>query len=277
MGELILCKQSIAATPFFLEDAALNVYSLEELSYYISKNTYLLNANFISAELCNWIGRELGQKELQTQLLDAIRSKAPLHIFVGLILTYDGYLTNQEIKQVIQTVASFENKSPEECQKMRADRLMENNKIVDAIYEYEHMLDEDEAKKLPREFQGDLWHNLGVAYARLFFFDEASKCFEQAYMRNHKMISMRLMLASLRCNKDEEGFQNLVDKYFIPKDAVDNIKEEVSALSRQNSIREFDMHLDEIMSTTDGTDAFDAEAKETLDQWKMEYNRLCKI
>ena len=51
MGELILCKQSIAATPFFLEDAALNVYSLEELSYYISKNTYLLNANFISTEL----------------------------------------------------------------------------------------------------------------------------------------------------------------------------------------------------------------------------------
>ncbi len=277
MGELILCKQSIAATPFFLEDAALNVYSLEELSYYISKNVYLLNSNFISVELCNWIGRELEQKELQTQLLDAIQSKAPLHIFVGLILTYNGYLTNREIKQVIQTVASFENKSPEECQKMRADRLIDNNKIVDAIYEYEYMLDEDGTKKLPREFQGDVWHNLGVAYARLFFFDEASRCFEQAYMRNHKMVSMRLMLASLRCNKNEEKFQALIDKYFIPRDVVENIKEEVSALSRQNSIREFDMQLDEDLASAQGTEIFDTRAKETLDQWKLEYNHLCKI
>ena len=32
MGELILCRQSIAANPCFIEDGALNVYSLEELS-----------------------------------------------------------------------------------------------------------------------------------------------------------------------------------------------------------------------------------------------------
>ena len=36
MGELILCRQSIAANPYFIEDGALNVYSLEELSYYIA-------------------------------------------------------------------------------------------------------------------------------------------------------------------------------------------------------------------------------------------------
>ena len=42
MGELILCRQSIAANPYFIEDGALNVYSLEELSYYIARNVYLL-------------------------------------------------------------------------------------------------------------------------------------------------------------------------------------------------------------------------------------------
>ncbi len=48
MGELILCRQSIAANPYFIEDGALNVYSLEELSYYIAHNVYLLNAEFAS-------------------------------------------------------------------------------------------------------------------------------------------------------------------------------------------------------------------------------------
>lgn len=277
MGELILCKQAIAATPFFLEDAALNIYSLEELSYYISENTYLLNQNFISVDLSNWIGRELKQKELQQQLLDAIKSKAPLHIFVGVILTYNGYLTKQEIRQVIQTIASFENKSPEECQKMRADRLLENNKIMDAIYEYEYMLDEETAKTLPREFLGDVWHNLGTAYARLFFFDEASKCFEQAYIRNHKVSSMRLMLSALRCNKDETTFLELAEKYFIPQDMLASIKEEVSVLSQQTKIKDFDRQLDEWMIQTDSGEDFRHNTKEILDKWKQDYNRLCKI
>lgn len=277
MGELILCKQTIAATPFFLEDAAINIYSLEELSYYIAGNVYLLNQNFISVDLCNWIGRELRQKELQQQLLDAIKSKAPLHIFVGVILTYNGYLTKQEVKQVIQTIASFENKSPEECQKMRADRLLENNKIMDAIYEYEHMLDEETAKSLPREFVGDVWHNLGTAYARLFFFDEASKCFEQAYIRNHKVSSMRLMLAALRCDKDEEGFLQLAEKYFIPQDMMESIKEEVSVLSQQTKIKEFDRQLDEWFLQAESEEDIKRNTKDILDKWKQEYNRLCKI
>ena len=29
--------------------------------------------------------------------------------------------------------------------------------------------------------RGNLWHNLGTAYARLFLFEEAGRCFEKAY------------------------------------------------------------------------------------------------
>ena len=32
MGELILCRQSIAANPYFIEDGALNVYSMVKRS-----------------------------------------------------------------------------------------------------------------------------------------------------------------------------------------------------------------------------------------------------
>ncbi len=277
MGELILCRQSIAANPFFLEDAAINIYSLEELSYYIQNNIYLLNAEFISIDLCNWIGRELGQKELQKQLLDAIKEKAPLHVFVGQILTYNGYLTNMEIRQILETIASFENKSPAECQKMRADRLMDKEKLVDAIYEYESMLDDAFLKNAPQEFRGDIWHNLGSAYARLFFFDEAAMCFENAYIKNHKVTSMRLMLAALRCNKNEEGFQALVDKYFIPEDVVKSVKEEVSALSRQDSIRDFDKQIDELHMMSGNRELYDAKVAEILEKWKVSYNRRCRI
>ena len=45
MGELIYCKNSIAKTPYYIEDAGLNIYSLEELSYYIYNNPYLIDTS----------------------------------------------------------------------------------------------------------------------------------------------------------------------------------------------------------------------------------------
>ena len=58
MGELILCRGPITATPYYIEEKALNVYSLEELSYYIYNNLYLINPGFMNNDLIHWIGNE---------------------------------------------------------------------------------------------------------------------------------------------------------------------------------------------------------------------------
>lgn len=55
MGELLLCNEAIAAMPYYIEGVSINVYSIEELNYYIINNTYLLDDDFMSLELCTWI------------------------------------------------------------------------------------------------------------------------------------------------------------------------------------------------------------------------------
>ena len=45
MGDLILCNQQLAAMPYYIENVSLNVYSLDELCYYI-KNTFICQALF---------------------------------------------------------------------------------------------------------------------------------------------------------------------------------------------------------------------------------------
>ena len=55
MGELILCSHPIAAMPYYIDNISLNVYSLEELCYYIENHLYLIEADFMSEELCLWI------------------------------------------------------------------------------------------------------------------------------------------------------------------------------------------------------------------------------
>ena len=53
MGELILCRMPIAGSPYYIEEKGINIYSLEELSYYIANSTYLCFYE-PSADLLDW-------------------------------------------------------------------------------------------------------------------------------------------------------------------------------------------------------------------------------
>ena len=78
MGELILCNQNMAAFPYYVEEAAIGVYSLEELSYYICHNVYLLRSDFMNEDLCNWLERELKLKDAADALREIVRKGGTL-------------------------------------------------------------------------------------------------------------------------------------------------------------------------------------------------------
>ena len=47
MGELILCSHPMAAMPYYIDLFAVNVYSLEEISYCIEKNYAFMEEDFM--------------------------------------------------------------------------------------------------------------------------------------------------------------------------------------------------------------------------------------
>ncbi len=276
MGNLILCKKPIAAVPYYIEDASMNIYSLEELCYYIAHNTYLINTDFACVELCNWIGREVGREE-EKILLEVLKAGKPLSVFINTLLNLSDYLPAGEIRNAVEIISSFENKSPIECSKIRADRLLDKEKIVDAIYEYEDILDKSDKDDVSKEFIGDIWHNLAVCYSRLFFFKEASICFEYAYQLNRKKISLEAMLCSYRCMRDEEGFNLQVAKYFVPKDLADKIKKIVTDTSTSKDITSFSDRLDKMKTDFHDEKSYEKQLGLIIERWKSEYNELCNI
>lgn len=268
MGEMIYCRCPIAATPYYIEEVSLNVYSLEELSYYIQHNVYLLNQDFMSQDLCNWIGRELGLKTLMNELQEMITEGKPLHIFVGKILMETGYLTNAEIRTLLEVIASFENKSETECRKMRADRLMEKEKYVDAIYEYDNVLDDIRGKSVAPMLQGDIWHNLGTAYARLYFFHEAIFCFEKAYLLNHREPSLSGLLFSYKCLRDNDGFESALRKFNVSLEKSEALLKRIEEVTQNQEILDFG----EVMKN----EVKEEELRHILSKWKKEYIAVCR-
>ncbi len=274
MGELIYCKNSIAKTPYYIEDAGLNIYSLEELSYYIFHNPYLIDKALMSKEFVQWLDLELEEQDAAKQLEELINGNAPLHLFVGRILNSCGYLSKAEIRQTMDLIASIENKSEEECKKIRGDRFMDQNKIVDAIYEYENIL--VESQNLSSQLVGDIYHNLGCAYARLFFFDQAISYFDLAYEKNHRQDSLKSLLYALRCNRNETQFDSYVVKYNLPADVAEKIKEEVTTVSGCDEIKSFGNQLDQLYGNASSESQLDQQFENLLNDIQNKYNSMSK-
>lgn len=275
MGELLFCNETIAAMPYYVEGISVNLYSLEELCYYIAHNTYLLERDFMCEELCTWLDKELKLVVLSDKLRDILRGEGRLSAFVEEILNSCGYCTRQEIREIREVILEMEEKSDFECSKIRADRLMEREKYLSCIYEYKRLLDSEDAKNENQRIVGNIWHNLGTAYARLFLFEEAARCYREAYGRNLNEESLKEELFAYRCMHDEAGFIRRAMENQMDDTAMQAIRNELSALSRGEGNTQFEEQLEKIAAMKEqGSNArYHLAIQEIIINWKEDYRR----
>ena len=279
MGELLYCHEPIAALPYYVEGIGMNLYSMEELSYYIMSNTFLLDNSFMCEELCTWVEKQMGLYKLAEQLRDIMRGNGLLSDFVLAILEQNGYCTMKEMQDIVFTIRQMEEKSDFECNKIRADQLMAKKKYLAGIYEYKRLLDSPDAKEASALLCGNIWHNLGTAYARLFLFEEAAKCYEEAYRLNESRESLRECLLCFRCMHDETGFMRKAMEHNIDETGMQEIRNELSIASRSEQLEQFEDHLEELAKVNGGNTKSQAktEISDIIFRWKEEYRRSCRV
>lgn len=274
MAELILCRQMLAALPYYISEASLNVYSLEELSYYIEHNVYLLDSDFMSEELCDWVDKELHLKKMAEKMREICRKSGTLTEFVTEILQESGYCSSEEIAKLETILEELENKSEFECGKMRADRYVENRRYISGIQEYRRLL--LNSGEQSEELLGNVWHNMGRAYAGLFLFQEAAACFQKAYAQNQNQESLREYLYACKCMKEDrryaEAVTDAIEKYNLSEEEIDVLAKKLTEMSRGEDICRFEEELDEafLMETSKSVIQY-------IEEWKNIYRKNCRI
>ena len=68
MSGYILCQTKKARSPYFIQNISTNIYTLEELCYYLYHNIYLVDQTIINEALCSWIAQELELPRLAAKL-----------------------------------------------------------------------------------------------------------------------------------------------------------------------------------------------------------------
>ena len=278
MEELLLCNSPVTSVPYYVEGISLNLYSLEELSYYIANNVYLLDDGFMNYGLCTWIEEEIKAKELGQTLREILEKGGRLSSFAGEILMYCGYYDKKEILEILQVIAEMEEKSDFECNKIRADRLLEKGKYYSSIYEYKRILESQEIEGQNAVLEGNVWHNLGTAYARLFLFEAAADCYKKAYALNEDPTSLRSLLMCHCCLQDDKAFLQEAKDHHMDDMELQEIKEQLFMIEDSEKMKQFEAYLNELIGWKEQGKKADYQKAlgELILKWKNDYRSISK-
>ncbi len=277
MGELLICNGMLAAMPYYIENVSLNIYSLEELCYYLQQNTYLLEPDFMSEELCSWIEQEAGNPALASRLRAFKNTGANLDAFVAAILEETGFCSREEQKRILEELQETTEKTGYECQKLRADKWMQSQKYMQAIEEYQKILRE-QTNQMPADFVGNVWHNLGTAYTKLFFWQEAAACYQKAYEWNQNQESLREWLLTYCCMQDTAGFLRIAKEYLLAEEEIDKLREDAKSAGDTEGMHEFEQVVKELFYLKKSGQQLEFEQKfqQIVTGWKNDYRRICR-
>ncbi len=160
---------------------------IEELCYLIRENAVLLDQEFMSKALVDWIRLECALPGLADALLPMVQKSGTLSGFAGTILEYAGLYDEEEIRETIRVLQSGAGLSGIEKHKQQMDSLVRSKKYRLAIRGYQSLIRKWEEIRTNDESQlpaihvlAGMYHNMGVAYAGLMNYHMAAEAFHHA-------------------------------------------------------------------------------------------------
>lgn len=275
MGKLIQCSSPLALTPYHFRLTDTNVYSMEEVCYYIWHNIYMIQEEVFDREFVMWIEKELHMEETSHKLACLIQDHKNLKDIVVTICCSCDYYDEEEINALIRLMDEIEQMPAYARKKHKGDTYLDCHSYEKALEEYEKVFESDEILHAEKEAYGSIFHNMGVAYSNLAEFRKAAEYFLKAYEQNKKDASLSQGLFALRLSKDVEGYKKaLVDFDVSPEKQLQWEKEYTQVTSQSSQCREALKieKLRNVMKSGNVAEYYDKVHKYVLD-WKNEYRK----
>lgn len=266
MAGLILCRSEEASKPYYMPSLGIFISSVEELAYAIYNNVYLLSSDFLDDELIRFLKEETKDTWLAGELKFLREKNAGLREITVTILLYVDYYTKKEVDDFRGLIDHLGTLTHEEKVKRRGDNFLVNEKYESAIKNYIMILNE-EHHSMKDDFYGNVFHNIAVCYARLFFFEHASECFKMAYDLNGSQESLESYIATASL----AGVR-------IPEEEVDGalkakVEARMEALSKEVFDRKEYIRIGQIhgLKNSGKYTEYQDQLKNVFDTWKSEY------
>lgn len=275
MSSLILCNTVKAENPFYFELTGTNIYTIEELCYYIYNNIYIITEEIFDDDLVFWLREELEMAELSEKISDMLLHKNSLKDIVVTIFCSADYYIEKEIKSLIEIMDSLEGMPILLRRKMKADNYMKYKNFSLALKEYESILKSPKINELDSEDLGNIIHNLGIVRMNVSSFSAAAECFKDAYAKNNNKESLIHYLCALKLDKRDEEYEDALLNYNVKNDTIIDIEERFLRLGREAKSSSKYIMVDRLINLKhEGrvNEYYEAIDK-MIGDWKLDYKR----
>lgn len=204
MENVILCSGSYAKNPYSIENSGISIYSVEELCYFLYKHAFVLQEDFFTDELVQWIEEECELTEWAEQLRMFQKQDADFVEYLEFLFCNTGFYGEQEIENVKKVLSKAHHLSLYEKKKLRADAFLKRGRIAVAAQEYEKLLSDIEQKD--EKVRACLYHNLAVCDAKLFQYRKAAEEFWKAYRIYPNTESYLQFLSAMKMGSSKQEY-----------------------------------------------------------------------
>jgi tetratricopeptide (TPR) repeat protein len=226
MSKLILCTSKTAETPFTFLNTKVEIYTYEELCFYIYNNTVLISKSSLSDKLFEWIRTELGMEDLADRLIGLMNKTTYAQDLLIEILTAGDYYTTEEIKSYTEAWQKYRKLDKLQKAKLKADGYLAYRRYIKAATFYDDIIQETNEDTDP-VFVGNIYHNRAVAAANNMELDEAKSYFMKAYELNENPDSLRSYFYIVAITGDTSSLRNEIRYMGLPDEYLEEIMEEI--------------------------------------------------
>ena len=221
-----LCQVRKAEHPYYIESISKNIYTIEELCFYLQQNIYLVDASIMNETLCDWVRDELGLKKLYRKLTERLEEARQGSIagFILPIFKEISYLNPEEYRKVQEQISSIEIQPEDLRRKMKADYLLKYGMYGNAIREFYQILKERNPGNLGIQFYASVLDSMAAAYGHLFLFEEAADCLWQSYGIVRSSKTWEKYLSVLPLFMDKETYRRKLKELAVPRAQINKLE-----------------------------------------------------
>lgn len=274
MSKIYLSIGSLSQTPYYLSGLGVNIYSMDELCFYLVRDSYILDNDLVDTKLCDYIEEQLGLTTIADCLRNLINENAPVGEMVTTLLEKTGYCDEEEIKRIQKILVDNASLSFAAKRKLRGDNLVKAGKYTRAIEEYQYVLSSVDSSEEPDLYSAIL-HNIGSAYAQMFLMDKAVEFYKKAYDVNGDRESLILYLAGKRMRMKGEDFERMVVRCGYDDRVVIDAQMRLQKAENEELISEYVPDVKQIIELKSEGKVAEAsrESEKVLEKWKQDYRR----
>lgn len=247
MGNYMLCRRSVSKTPFYIESVCLNIYSIEELCFFLKSNLALAYDVVVSPALAQWLSEECRIKDVVKGFASLPLEESESAKRIYWILEKSKCYTENELKLFRAKVERFDMADPFLRRRRKADALVKYGKYKRGIECYESLLNYED---IPEPFLlADVYYNMGVAFTRLFLSGRALECFIMAYECGNTQENLKACLHAAYFDGGKDKLLLEAEKLGVSEKTAAAALDEAYAASACDMPKDAASHADEWIRT----------------------------